>query len=32
MQIARHPTRWWNFWISEEEKKETEEILIGKSF
>ena len=28
MPIAWHPERWWNFWMSEEEKKEIEPIFV----
>ena len=29
MSIAWHPKRCWNFWISEDEKKEIKPILLG---
>ena len=28
MQIVRHPKRWWNFGVSEDEKKEVDPIFI----
>ena len=30
MPVAWHPKRWWNFCLSENEKKETEPIFTEK--
>ena len=27
MLVAWHPRRWWNFWLSEDEKREIEPIF-----
>ena len=27
MPIAWHPKKWWNFWMSEDDKKEIEPIF-----
>ena len=32
MLIAWHPKRWWNFCVSENEKKEIEPILLSNVF
>ena len=32
MPVVRHPRRWWNFCISEDEKKEIEAIFTEQCF
>ena len=32
MPIARHPRRWWNFCMSDDEKTEIEPILLSNGF
>ena len=32
MPIAWHPKRWWNFCMSEDEKKEIKQIFTNKCF
>ena len=32
MLIAYHPKRWWNFYMSEDEKKEINQFLLSHDF
>ena len=32
MSIARHSRRWWNFCMSEDEKRKIEPFLLGNVF
>ena len=32
MLIVWHPSRWWDFWVSEDEKKEIDSIYLSVAY